>query len=89
MENHEGKIFHSDLASMEVFERRVAAVGWVGQQVAKSVEQLRASLFPYIPTFSCRYTLVIQERVKMGRNGSTCFELNERASLFPVCYRTF
>ena len=38
---------------MEVVERRVA-VGWVGQQVAKSVEQLRASLFPYIPTFSCR-----------------------------------
>ena len=70
-------------------EESSSSVGWVGQQVAKSVEQLRASLFPYIPTFSCRYTLVIQERVKMGRNGSTCFELNERASLFPVCYRTF
>ena len=74
---------------MEVVERRVA-VWWVGQQVAKSVEQLRASLFPYIPTFSCRYTHVIQERVKMGRNCTTCCELNdERASLFPVCYRTF
>ena len=78
---------------MEVVERRVA-VWWVGQQVAKSVEQLRASLFPYIPTFSCRYTHVIQERVKMGRKHVKRLPLEENGKkwshfhVLPLLYYT-